>query len=272
MHRPIRAFAFVAASLFAAAGVSAAERLSLYQGMAFTTGSGEEAQRVGFAAALQEVLAKVSGDQRLIGDPRVAALGEDAAAYVGDFSFRDRMEGIPTHDEQGTRERPHDLTVSFDAGKIDAALAELGSAPWPEPRPDLVMIVSVTFGDVFILATDSFRGTDMRTALQVASSRAGLDVLLPTSDALAMSGVSFGELPEGDGGDLDALAAEVGGDHALAGSLVWNPEALGWVAEWRLDFEGETYRYGTSGVSFDGAFRNGVWGAAQVLSGNGAPE
>jgi hypothetical protein len=64
----------------------------------------------------------------------------------------------------------------------------------------------------------------------------------------------------------------VGGDQALAGSLVWSDEALGWIAEWRLASGGKLYRWKVSGVGFDDAFRNALRGAAQVLSGNGAPE
>jgi hypothetical protein len=250
----------------------AVEPLGLYQGMAFTTGMGEEAQRTGFAAAFEEVLAKVSGDHRLIGDPGVEALGEHAADYVESFSFRDRMEGIPTHDEQGTRERPHDLTVTFNPEKIDAALRNLGREPWPEPRPMLVLVARVEFGEPFVLTEDSSRGADMRTALDIVAARVGLEVILPSTEQLAESAASFGELPEGDGTALDALAAEAGADLALVGTLIWSDEALGWIAEWRLDFEDETCRYGVSGVSFDAAFRNALRGAAQIMSGNGVPK
>jgi len=63
-----------------------------------------------------------------------------------------------------------------------------------------------------------------------------------------------------------------GGDQALAGTLIWSDAARGWIAEWRLDFEGKPYRWRISGVSFDEAFRNALRGAAQVLSGNGEPQ
>jgi hypothetical protein len=250
----------------------ASEPLGLYQAMAFTTGAGEEAEKIGFAAALAEVLAKVSGDWRLIDDPRVAALGAQARGYVEDFSFRDRMEGIPIHDEQGSRDRPHDLTVTFDAEKIDTALAELGEKPWPEPRPRIVPVVSVTFGDVFVLAEDGARGSDMRTALAVAASRTGLDVVLPTSEQLAPFTFSFGRLPDADRAYIAALAEVAGGDVGLAGKLAWSEESLGWTAEWSFDFGGKTHRWGIEGVSFDAAFRSALRGAAEVMSNNGEPE
>jgi hypothetical protein len=43
------------------------------------------------------------------------------------------------------------------------------------------------------------------------------------------------------------------------------------VTEWRLEAEGRSHRWQMRGVTFDEAFRRGIGGAAQVLSGNGDP-
>lgn len=56
--------------------------------------------------------------------------------------------------------------------------------------------------------------------------------------------------------ELNALAKEAGGDLALAGSIVWSDEDLGWVADWRLAPTGETHRWQVRGVSFDEARRS----------------
>jgi hypothetical protein len=56
---------------------------------------------------------------------------------------------------------------------------------------------------------------------------------------------------------------------ALAGRLVWSDAALGWIAEWRLATADRMHRWRIRGVSFDDAFRSGLRGAAQVLSGHG---
>ena len=39
-----------------------------------------------------------------------------------------------------------------------------------------------------------------------------------------------------------------------------------------MQWNGVTYQWRISGVSFDGGYRNGVAGAAQVLSGHGQPD
>ena len=63
----------------------------------------------------------------------------------------------------------------------------------------------------------------------------------------------------------------LGGDLALAGNLLWSEQALGWIADWRMDARGKSYRWQIRGVGFDDAFRSAMSGAAQILSGHGQP-
>jgi hypothetical protein len=48
--------------------------------------------------------------------------------------------------------------------------------------------------------------------------------------------------------------------------------SLGWSTEWRLDVDGQPHRWHLAGVTFDEALRRALGGAAQILSGNGAPQ
>lgn len=243
------AFLCLAFLCLAAGGTAAAD--DLYRARTIVTGTGAENRPEGFARCFADVMVKASGDPRLAGDPRVAALAENAADYVSGYAYRDRMEGIPVHDEQGSRDRPHILTVDFDPRLIGDALRSLDHKVWPAPRPVLALDIDVRLGGAdFVLGTDEARGRDMRDALTVAAERFGLTVELPGA-------TPGGEAP--------------GGRVPLEGSLVWNPEALGWVAEWRLDASGRSYRWTIDGVGFDAAFRNAIGGAAQILSGNGTP-
>jgi hypothetical protein len=245
----------------------------LYQCQTIVTGQGEESRRFGFPVCLEQVLVKVSGDPRLIGDPEVAALAGQAATFVTDFAFRDRMAGIPVHDEQGTRDRPYDLTVRFDPTKIDAALGALGREPWGASRPCVAVFVGVDIGGTkYVLAREGTRGRDQREALAEAAARYGVPMALPDQAALAAAGLSYPTLQAIDPGRLYATARAIGGDLALAGNLLWSEQALGWIADWRLGTRGKSYRWQIRGVGFDDAFRRAMSGAAQILSGHGQPD
>ena len=54
-------------------------------------------------------------------------------------------------------------------------------------------------------------------------------------------------------------------------ATVWVEADLGWATEWRIDWQGRSHRWQRRGITFDDAFRQGIGGAAQVLSGNGDP-
>ena len=52
----------------------------------------------------------------------------------------------------------------------------------------------------------------------------------------------------------------------LTGRLVWDEQALHWNAEWRLEGKGELQQWRSSAVTYDEAFRQGLGGAAQIMS------
>lgn len=255
-------------SVFAAAAI---EMLDLYQARPIVTGTGEKNRAIGFDLALREVLFKVSGNPRLLDDPRVARI--DPKPLITRFTYRDRMEGIPIHDEQGSHDRPHDLTVTFDAAKLDAALATLGEEPWRDPRPTLVVVLGVTNGDrTFVLSADGERGVDMRESLANASFRTNMPAVVPSQAALAAAGVTVDGLAAATPAKLEPLAEHAGGDRVVVGTLQFSDADHGWLVDWRTTApDGTTAEWHQRGVSFDDAFRAALRGAAQVLSGHGAP-
>jgi hypothetical protein len=135
----------------------------------------------------------------------------------------------------------------------------------------VVVLVGVRLGTTYLLAGDGERGRDQREALADAAERFGIPMALPDQAALTKAGLSYESLPTTDLSRLDATARTMGGDLALVGSMVWSEEALGWLADWRLGPQGESYRWGIRGVGFDDAFRNAMAGVAQILSGDGRP-
>jgi len=240
----------------------------LYTTRAIVTGSDERNRPLGFSLCFEDVLVKVSGDPNVVKDARFGTLAANAGQYISKFSYRDRFEGKPVHDEQGTHDRPHFLTCQFDPQKIDGVLKTLGWKPWLGHRPRLLMLLVVRGArSRDILSSDGAFDPDMREALANAAQRYGLTITLPSVVTLQSNRITF----DTAGARLLRIAAASDAELPIVGSLIWSDAALGWVATWKLEASGHHYRWSVSGVNYDEAFRNAVRGAARVLSGNGKP-
>jgi hypothetical protein len=252
---------FLAVFLTWCAGTMTAAGADLYRTKVTVTGQGEANRMVGFAAGLEDVLIKASGAQKLSGDRRLAAYKSKAKDFVRAFSYRDQFFGKPIRDEQGIRDRPFDLTVEFEEGKIDDILKALSLKPWLSHRPSLAVFVEMRQGPKnYMVTTDGPQSDLQRDSLLAAADKRGMDIVLPSTAAFAR----FPPPPA-------AFAAELGGEAALFGRLVWDDQELGWTTHWEMDGHDQAYRWQMRGVTFDEAFRRGIGGAAQILSGNGQP-
>ena len=244
---------------------------NLYRVQTIVTGQGEVNRATGFAAGLEDVLIKVSGALSLAGDQRLEPYKSRASDFVNRYDYHDQMSGTPKRDEQGTRDRPYDLIVDFDPVKIDAVLAALSLKPWLVRRPVLAVFVEMEQGTRKYIVTSDEKQSDMqRESLLAAASKRGIAIVLPSAALLAKAGVAMEEVSAIAA--VAAVAAGQGGELALIGHLVWSDQELGWTTVWQLDAQGRLHRWQLKGVTFDEAFRRGLGGAAQILSGNGDPE
>ena len=263
---------FLAALLTWCAVAMAAAGTDLYRTKVTVTGEGEANRIVGFAAALEDVLIKASGAQKLSVDRRLAAYKTKARDYVRSFSYRDQFFGKPIRDEQGTRDRPFDLTVEFEEGRIDGLLKALGLKPWLSRRQRLAVLVEMEQGARnYVVTTDGPQSDLQRDALLAAADKRGMDIVLPGAAALAKSNITGAELRAPSFPALAPVAAELGGEVVLVGRLVWDDRDLGWATQWQMDWRGQMHRWQIRGVTFDETFRRGIGSAAQILSGNGDP-
>ena len=244
----------------------------VYTTRAVVTGKDERNRSLGFRLCFEDVLVKVSGDASIVSDRRFDNLASSAGQYVSTFSYRDRLEGKPVHDEQGTYDRPHFLICHFDPQKIGSVLKALGRKPWLGHRPRLVMLITVHGRtNSGILSADGAFDPDMREALANAARRYGLTVSLPSVATLQSNQISVDTATITSGDRLLRVAEMSDSELPLVGDLRWSDAALGWVATWNLEASGRRYRWSVRGVNYDEAFRNVVRGAARVLSGSGKP-
>ena len=239
----------------------------LYQATVIVTGYDMRSRPSGFAQALRWVLVNVSGEPRLRTDPRVSALAKQASALVASFSYVDQMAGIPYHDEQGTYDRPYNLTVKFVPARIDKALADLGERPWRGKRPVVVPVLSVRgfSGASYLLSAESRAGADQRPAFADVARDFYMTVRFPREADFAAWGIRPGQFP--------SLPTAVATDEALvAGTLEFQRSLPGWVGSWRLRWRGVDYVWSIKGVNYDEAFRDIVRGVLRVASGHSGPK
>ncbi len=239
----------------------------LYQFTIIVTGYDMRSRPSGFAQALRWVLVNVSGEPRLRADPRVAPLAAHADALVASFSYVDRMAGIPYHDEQGTYDRPYDLTVKFVPARIDKALADLGERPWRGTRPIVVPVLAVRGinGAAYLLSAESPAGAQQRVAFADVARDFHMKVRFPTAADLAAWGITPGQFPS-----LPTTTAA--NDALVAGTLEFQESLPGWVGSWRWRWRGVDYTWSIRGVNYDQAFRDIVRGVLRVASGHGGPK
>lgn len=249
-------------------GSTAAQPLDseYYQATVIVTGTDTRSRPTGFAQALRAVLVTVSGEPRLHDDPRVGELAARAAELVTSYSYVDRMAGRPVHDEQGTRDRPYDLTVHFDPAKVDAALATLGERPWRGPRPAVLPVVAVDgFGRSYLLSAENAAGTEQRAAFADVARDLGMTARFPSDAELAAWDVTVGRFPSPRVASSPERAV-------VAGTLAFQETLPGWVGSWKMRWHGAEYTWGIRGVNYDQAFRDLVRGVMRVASGHGAPD
>lgn len=258
----VRAILAALTALLACCAGTPAAADNLYRAQTAVTGQGEENRLIGFAVCLEDVLIKVSGAMRLAGDPRLDPYKSAAKDFVRDYSYRDQKLGKPKNDEQGTRDRPYDLTVDFDEARIDAVLQALGVKPWLARRPVLGVFIEMEQGArKFVVTTDSARTDLQRAALLAAADKRGVSIVLPDAamaEGLAHSDSSTPKIAEAMSGR--------GGEATLIGRLAWSDRELMWRGEWQLDWQGRPHQWQLGAVTFDEAFRRGLGEAAQALS------
>jgi hypothetical protein len=254
-----------------AGGASAVEIGNLYGGQAIVTGIFEPERTRGLRQILLDVLVKVSAEPRLIDDPRVQPLLDRAKDFMTSYEYEDRMKGTPVRDEQGTRDRPYDLRITFDQAKIDAALTELGLKPWTSDRPRLAVLVMVHYpavgttpGNAFALTADGQNGLGQRHALEAAATRRGMLVVLPPSAMAANVTIA---MVNGAMEPFLRLAADLRSDDALVGQMFWRADGAFWHTSWALQTKNGPRSWSVDSPSFDEAFRNGVGEAAATLAG-----
>lgn len=237
-----------------------------YRATAIVTGTDMRQRSSGFADCLTQVLLKLTGQPTIRGNAAVKSLTEHADTLVDHFVYVDPRAALLHHDDQGTYDRLHELTVWFEPSAVDDAIRLLGLSLWHEPRPVLVPIVLVRTKDPepFLLSAEAPEGVAMRAALVRIASGFGVGVHFPTVNELAEWGVDTLGPPNPLGRPPELRLW-------VPGTLSFNVREMGWTGNWSLELKGVEHHWEIHGVSFDQAFDNMSSGAIELAAGTGSP-
>ncbi len=210
----------------------------------------------GFARALAQVLAKISGDRSATGRPGVGQELRRAKDYVAGYDYRQDQgvsaTGAPTFKTM--------LVARFDRAKVDGIIGALGLPIWPQPRPKPVLW----------LAIDDGRGPRLVAVSQSNAARAVLDraiergyrLGLPSGNAAEQAAV--GAIWRGDTGAIARTSAIYSPPMQLVGKLY--RKGTGWKADWIFVDSGRVLsKWSSENADARAAMSAGADGTADAL-------
>ena len=219
-------------------------------------GAGERAS--GFARALAQVLAKLSGDRNAAARPGVGQELRRAGDFVKSYDYRQdegrSSSGAPTFRTT--------LIVRFDPAEVDAIAATLGLPVWPEPRPKPVLWLAIDDGRgprlVALPQTNA-----ARPVIQRAQER-GYRLGLPAGSAAEQAAV--GAIWRGDTAAIARLSSRYSPPMQLIGKLYRAPGG-GWTADWTFVDKGKVLStWSVNQPDARRAMSSGADGTADALS------
>lgn len=231
MPRTIRIMACAIALLATAIpGLASAQRMEgdvakaegLYSAEVPVTSQTASARQAGFARALVQVLAKLSGDRSVAGRPGVGRELRHAADFVDGYDFRQdegrSASGAPTYSTT--------LVVRFKPSEVDAAASALGLPVWPQPRPKPVLWLAIDDGGGPRLV--SLKQNDVARPVLDRAVERGYRLGLPGGSTAEQAAV--GAIWRGDTGAIARLSSRYNPPKQLIGKL-YRHEG-GWKADW----------------------------------------
>jgi len=228
----------------------------MYSAEVAVNGQGEGERRIGFSRALAQVLAKLTGDNRVTARAGVGAEIRKAGDYVSGYDYRqDRGVG-----PSGAPSFKTTLVVRFNEEEIDNLGAALGLPVWPQPRPKPVLW----------LAIDDGSGPRLVGLSKADAARATLDRAVERGYALGLPGGNaseqalVGSIWRGDTAAIARASQRYSPPMQLIGKLY--RKAGGWAADWTfLDSGRVLAQWSESGASPRQLLATGADGAADAL-------
>ena len=228
----------------------------IYEGEVPVNNQTDAERNNGFARALAQVLAKISGDRSATGRPGVGQELRRAKEFVSGYDYRQDQgvsaTGAPTFKTV--------LVVRFDRAKVDGIIGALGLPIWPQPRPKPVLWMAIDDGKGPRLVGVS-QSNAARSVLDRAIAR-GYRLGLPSGNAAEQAAV--GAIWRGDTGAIARLSSRYSPPMQLIGKLY--RKGAGWKADWIFVDSGRVLsNWSSENADARAAMSGGADGTADAL-------
>ena len=222
---------------------------------------GDTSQRQGTAAALLDVLVKLTGDSDVQGRPGAATLLEHPEQYVQQYKFLRRS--VVRNDQLSLDQQLY-LWVSFNADTLDKAMQNNNLPLWGRIRhATLVWLVTQLGPDrVFVGLEDEQGYTAM---LDARAQQRGIPIIHPLLDNQDLQTVKETDVT---GGFLDPIkqASQRYTPDAILLCNISSVTADSWEAIWTLLIKDEPMTWTTTGGSAEQALQTGIDHLADELA------
>lgn len=213
------------------------------------------------AAALAEVIVKVSGDAKAPALEGVVAAMQKPSQFVQQFRYSripDNYYGKLSSD--ATRL----AWFRFDENAVNRLLRDNGLPVWGRTRPTTLAWVAIEQdGARFILGGDG--NEDLRSMLQFNAKRRGLALILPLLDLEDQQKLTFADLWGEFQTTILAASARYQADAVLVGKLFLTPSD-DWQVTWSLFENGRHLRWQGKYPQMGDAMKIGVAGSLEILA------
>ena len=255
--RHLLSAALVAALSLVSGAVSAAEVNDLYMAEVPAPASAGAPTDEALAAALQQVLVKVSGQTDVAGSATVReALSAPGALVLsyGTVSRPDPDGGPPLSL----------LSARFDARAVDRLLRDAGLPVWGRARPGVLAWVALQAeGGRVLLGSDE--APDASRVLRNAAGRRGIPLDVPLLDLEDRARVGEADVWQANLPALREASERYGAEAVLVGRAEQVLPTL-WEIGWTLMYDGDVQQWRTRADVLELALEDGVGEAADAMA------
>lgn len=216
------------------------------------------ARDAALAAALREVLARMTGSRAVLETAAAAPLLGPPGRFVEQYRFNE----APANGDS-----PQRLTLwaQFDGVSLSRELRQAGLPDWGTERPDVLVWLAVDDGGDRYLVSES-GGQHIAPLVRQAARRRGLPVTLPLLDVEDQRALLFSDVWGGFFGRVETASQRYQPQVILTGKLQRTGAAGTWRADWQLAEQGRQQSWSGSGESLEATLDAGVTGATERLA------